>query len=304
MAVRAAVNGNAVTQRVALKVDGLPAWAKGTFNGVVRGSGTPADSGGEGSGEGSDMSVASPSGLATVTVSAAGKISGKFYEGGSNWTFSAACYTARNATGETPVVPVGGSQLVASDAFICTNVVAKYAYKVKSGKKTVTKYVTRTFTLVVSDGELGGVATMTETGGAQLVATEIEAWQNLWGRAEYKALGKGLFCTSKKVPYKTFTFKGTVETGAALGLTEAMTLSLKVTPAGAVTATMSYDTGRTKKDPKTKKTVKVIYKVTCATVVLPTTAADAEPFAGGAWVYFAQAPGSRFGGLSGWVPLP
>ena len=81
-------------------------------------------------------------------------------------------------------------------------------------------------------------------------------------------------------------------------------MSLKVTPNGAATATLSFDTGKTKKDPKTKKKVKVIYKATCSTVVIPTSAADAEPFEGGAWVYFAPAPGSRFGGLSGWVPLP
>ena len=35
MTVTAKVNGNAVSQRVALRVEGLPTWAKGTFNGVV-----------------------------------------------------------------------------------------------------------------------------------------------------------------------------------------------------------------------------------------------------------------------------
>ena len=33
--VKAALNGNTVTQRVALKVNALPAWAKGTFNGGI-----------------------------------------------------------------------------------------------------------------------------------------------------------------------------------------------------------------------------------------------------------------------------
>ena len=44
------------------------------------------------------------SGLATVTVSAAGKISGKFQEGGTNWTFSAASYTAATSA----ATPAGG----------------------------------------------------------------------------------------------------------------------------------------------------------------------------------------------------
>ena len=308
--VTATVNGNSVRQRLALKVEGLPQWAKGTYNGYVRGSGTLA---------------ASPNGLATVTVSSAGKISGKFYEGGSNWTFTAASYTER--TRGSASLP-GGSPSSATDTFICSYLVAKYAYKVtskdKNGKKkTVTKYVTRTFTLTVEEAGARdacpdrGVATLTETGGSQLVATEVEVWQNLWGRAEYAALGKGLFYTSKKVPYGTFTIdvytngagqvsfikKGVDDIGKT-GLTCFATLSLKVTPNGAATATLSFDTGKTKKDPKTKKKVKVIYKATCSTVVIPTSAADAEPFEGGAWVYFAPAPGSRFGGLSGWVPLP
>ena len=48
-----------------------------------------------------------------------------------------------------------------------------------------------------------------------------------------------------------------------------MTLSLKVTPAGAVTATLTFDTG------KTKKGKKVYWKPTCTTVVIPVSAADA-----------------------------
>ena len=280
--VKATLNGRTVTQRLALEVEGLPVWAKGTFNGVVRGDGALA---------------ASPNGLATVTVSSAGKISGKFQELGTNWTFNAACYTARTA-----------------DAFACTNVVATHSYKVtkkvKGKKKTVTKKLTRVFAFMfspvpvapdVSEVPVRGVATARR---ASAPGQAIEAWQNLWGRAAYKALGGRLFYTSKKVPYRAFTFRGTDGKGAAIGLSEKETLSLKVTPKGAVTATMSFDTGRTKKDPRTKKKVKVFYKATCSTVVIPASAADAEPFEGGAWVYFAPAPGSGFGGLAGWVPLP
>ena len=134
--------------------------------------------------------------------------------------------------------------------------------------------------------------------------TRIAAWQNLWGRADYKTLGKKLFYTSAKKPYKTFSVNGATDAGAAIGLIEMESLSLKVTPAGAVTATMSFDTGKTKKNPKTKKTEKVIYKGTCQTVVIPLTAADADPFVGQAILYFAPSEANGFAGYAGVVPLP
>ena len=298
--VTATVKGNVVRQRVALVVEGLPDWAKGTFNGIVSRTGCQPVQGGEENAQ----AARSTNGLATVTVSAAGKISGKFQEGGSNWTFSAACYTGGGRRDEG-IAPY--------QAFVCSNVVAKYAYKVtetvKGKKKTVTKYVERTFALTVEEtGPYGGVATMTEGGGSS-----IEAWQNLWGRADYKAVGKKFFYTSKKVPYRTFKVEVYVDGenqrhfikagDDTSGLTHFLALSLKVTPNGAVTATMSYDTGKTKKDPKTKKMVAVIYKATCQTVVLPTVAADAESFDGGALVYFAPAA-NGFGGVADWVAVP
>ena len=255
----------------------------------------------------------------------------------------------------------GGSQLAATDTFTCSNVVAKYSYKAKEkvkGKwKTVTKTITRTFALTVApvpivpnvpDVPIRGFATLVEAArsasGPYQAITEIDAWQNLWGTT-YKAVGKRLFYTSKKKPYKTFAYGiYTNETGmcyfndgdgrarspsgpqsqasgsqssvdggrlgeAALpgagadGLTYFAVLSLKVTPSGAVTATLSYDTGKTKKDPKTKKTVKVIYKPTCATVVIPTAAADADPFTGDVPLFFAPSAGNSFQGLTGWVQV-
>jgi hypothetical protein len=285
--VTATVKGNVVRQRLALKVEALPIWAKGTFNGYIWGTGT------------GEPGTGGTNGLATVTVSAVGKISGKFYEGGTNWAFTAASYTAHAANAPDP-----------GESFICSNLVAKFAYKAKKGKKTVTKYATRTFTLVVaSDASFpGGVATMTEVvADASRPRSTVEAWQNLWGRAEYKALGKRLFTTKsgkKTQLYKTYTFKGANAAGAAIGLTAAETLSLKVQQTGATTATLSFDTGKTTKDPKTKKKVKLLYTATCSTVIIPTSAADADPFTGGAWVFFAPAPGSGFDGLAGWVPLP
>ena len=276
--------------------------------------------------------------MATITVSSVGKISGKFYEGGTNWTLSAASYTGTarpeaspHQGGSRPVATeTGGAQLVAPetpDAFTCSNVVAKYTYKAKEkvkGKlKTVTKSVTRTFALTVapvpvvpdvsvvpevSEVPIRGVAAMMEAGGSPSSATEIDAWQNLWG-STYKAVGKALFTTKsgkKTLAYKTFTVEvytndvgeaAFIQKGAGVaktGLTYFLTLSLKVTPAGAVTATLTYDTG--KKDKKTKKTV--YYKPTCSTVVIPTSAADAATFFGKMYLYFAPSTANAFGGYA------
>ena len=273
------------------------------------------------------MSVASPRGLATITVSSVGKISGKFYEGGTNWTISAASYTSATSAAD----PAGG--VSAGDAFVCSNVVAKYAYKekvkVKGKWKTVTKYVERTFNITVSpvpvvpdvaDVPVRGVVRMEEVGGSietALPDTAIDAWQNLWGRTDYKALGKKLFTSKsgkKTLAYTTFPLDVyTNEVGQAYylkkgddttGLTYLLGLSLKVTTAGAVTATLSYDTGKTKKNPKTKKTVKVIYKPTCQTVLVPQAAADAEPFVGAVPLYFAPSTGNNFKGFAGQVDYP
>ncbi len=88
------------------------------------------------------------------------------------------------------------------------------------------------------------------------------------------------------------------------GLTCFATLSLKVTTAGAVTATLTFDTGKTKRDAKTKKTVKVYYKPTCTTVVVPASAPDAEPFAGEVPLYFAPKAADGFEGVAGSVAVP
>ena len=259
--VTATLNGKSVSQRVALKVDGLPAWAKGTFNGYVAG-----DDG-------------ATNGLATVTVSAAGKISGKFYDRGTNWTFTAASYTAA-------LPEPAPTNVLSCQELVCTNVVAQYAYTVKErvkvkGKwttKSVKKYVKRKFTFsvlsvpVVLDVPVRGMVIMEETEGST-----VGAWQNLWGRSDYKAVGRKYFYTSSKQQYRTFTIKGTSEAGEAMGMLPTETLSLKVTPAGAVTATMTFNA----------------YKPTCSTVVIPTSEADAPSFTGVTFLYFA--PSSKYG---------
>ena len=245
--VTASLNGKSVSQRVALKVDGLPAWANGTFNGYIAG-----DDG-------------ATNGLATVTVSSVGKVSGKFYDRGTNWTFTAASYTGFDGTAYS--VPVS----------------AKYSWKVKSGKKTVTMTVYRAFTLAVGQDAIGGTATLVEAGGST-----VHAWQNLWG-SKYKAKGTSLFTT--KSGKKTLAYKIFPIDGVTMGLKPTDKLSLKVTTAGAVTATMSFDTG------KKSKGKAVIYKATCSTVVIPLTPADAAEFDGLSYLFFA--PKSNFPGFVG-----
>ena len=80
------LNGVAVRHAVAFRVLDLPAWARGTFNGLVR----------------FPKQGAAPVGAAasfTMTVANAGKLSGKIHCLGTNWTFSVAGYAT-----ETPAV--------------------------------------------------------------------------------------------------------------------------------------------------------------------------------------------------------
>jgi hypothetical protein len=310
--VTATLNGKTVRQRLLLKVEGLPAWAKGTFNGVVSRTGCQPVQGGGAGQEENAQAARSTNGLATITVSSAGKISGKFSENGTNWTFSAESYTG--------AVP-GTRDACPYQEFICSNVVAKYTYKAKEkvkGKlKTVTKSLVREFAFTVApvpvvpnvpDVPIRGFATLTETDATGRVppeSTEINAWQNLWG-STYKSVGKKLFYTSKKKQYKTFTVDVyTNDVGAATfiqkgddvdktGLTYFINLSLKITTAGAVTATLTYDTG------KKKKGKAVIYKPTCSTVVIPTAAPNADPFTGEVPLYFTPSSANNFPGV-GWA---
>ena len=286
--VSATLNGKTVTQRVALKVDALPDWAKGTFNGCVRGTAN-----------GEWGALKDVSGLATITVGATGKISGKFYEGGTNWTFSAASFNAarRDEAG-------AGHQ-----EFCCTNVVAKYAYKatevVKGKKKTVTRYAERELSFAVSpvplatyaatagNAPLRGFAKAAEVGGAT-----VEAWQNLWGQAGYKALGNALFSTKsgkKTLAYRTWA--GIAADG--IGVDDA--LSAKVTTSGAVTATYRFFKGTFDKKGKPQYAA-----YTCATTLIALSPADAgaDAFEAAAFVVFPPVPSAGFPGYSAELGYP
>ena len=234
--------------RLPISVAAMPAYASGTFTGAA------------------SVDNYYIVGLATLTVGSTGKISGKFADGGTNWTFSAASYTG-----------------IEGGVFVCSNLVATYSWK--SGKST--KKTTRTFTLRVDqlaiDDENADSAVLGHAFAEEIVPDEgpepvdIVAWQNLWGTT-YKELGKELFKTNAKTTYRTWSSVNADKLG------EYDTLSMKVTTAGAVTATLKYFKGTF--DAKTKKPQYATY--TCSTTLVPTTPAEAgaEAFTGGVPVFF------------------
>ena len=152
-------------------------------------------------------------------------------------------------------------------------VTAKYAYK--KGKKTL--YETRELTFLVQDGVYGGMAVATEN-----VETTVYGQQDLWG-STYKKVGAKVFVTGKK-KFHVYEKLETVNGKECI-------LSLKVTTAGKVTATIKYDTG------KKKNGKKVYYKPSCSTVVWPITAANPTGFEGFVYVYFAPSSANNFPGF-------
>ena len=76
------------TATITLKTEALPTWATGTFTGSVK---CRVESG----------ELEEEVGLATMTVAANGKISGKIALDGTNWTFSAASYAAVRRAGDS-----------------------------------------------------------------------------------------------------------------------------------------------------------------------------------------------------------
>ena len=134
----------------------------------------------------------------------------------------------------------------------------------------------------------------------------LEARQNLW-KSDYAAIGKELFYQpktkkTKALDYRTFTFVPCAEglpegTLTADFLEEGEALSLMITTAGAVTATLTHPTG--KYTTKNKKKVETIYKPTWTTVLLPLTpaSAGAEAFSGRVNLYFPASPANNFPAL-------
>ena len=176
------------TYQINVTVDALPAWAVGTFDG-----------GGD-------------NGQATLTVSAAGKISGKLLSGGLTWALSAASFTDV----ESPLSDVE------SPSFLATVIG-------KSGKLAITNALAITAE-AFGAGDARGVGVLSGD-------VSVAAYQNLWKVEPWKAIGKS-------IANQAFTYD-VVDAAGNPG-----ELSLKLAATGAVTAKGVFTTGVNEKTGK------------------------------------------------------
>ena len=268
--VTATLNGKTVRQRLLLEVDGLPTHAKGAFYGKTFTS--PINV----TGSNFSLNMTNVVGLSTMSVTSAGKISGKFQVYGTNWTFSANSYAWMDEW------HVEDHIIKRNEAF-GTLATARYTYKervkVKGKWKTVTRTLTKTLEVNV-DGS--GVLVHDPVDG---VSAYLH--QDLWG-STYKKVGQKVFVTGKK-KYKVY--QSTVDVGG-----KSCPLTVKVTTAGKATVTLKWNTGK-KKNGKW-----VYYTPSCSTVVYPTGGSAADPgnFTGEVNYYFAP-NANGFPGVGGTV---
>ena len=246
-------------------VDALPEWAQGAFSGgmlaatdgtsvvpvpgsptdgtsVVPVPGSPTDGTSVVPGNGQDAS--SSRGVVSLTVSAAGKVSGKALGDGLTYTLAAPYYSA---------FALDENQ---SSNFIA-DVTASWSYK--EGTKTIkTNEVTR---LVVQDNGIGGVVTggpvfsaAAGDGGGQGLAAlpeleaglpELVAWQYNWKVEPWKALGKKFDRqTAAYAIMDDGSFSENEEDiAASLGAEVVGRVTLKFAATGAVTIAGEFVTG-------------------------------------------------------------
>lgn len=165
---------------VSMIVNAIDTWAYGTFNG------------------------GSPSNQVQLTVSSAGKLSGKLFEGGQTYSLVANAYSAYNAN-------TSNYQAEAT---------ASWSYK--EGAKAIKTNEVWTI-LVAADAVGGGVD-----------AGRFCAWQNVWAQKEWKDFGMSFFGRSGTV----WTLTGEKY---SLGAGESVALTIK--PNGKVMVKGVFDTG-------------------------------------------------------------
>ena len=256
--VKVALSTNAKkkwTYRIPLTVSALPAWARGTFNG--------------GSADGD-----AEQGVAVMTVSSAGKISGTWRSGGTNWVMSAAKYASYDA--ET--------------GCFTANVALKRTYTKKVNGKTKTYTVSRG-SVPVTVGPAAWAAEYTnETWQASAgVATGalFTASRNMWTLADWKALGSELFGDGGK----TIALEGD-----AWGLRDGECVTLLVKASGAVTATGDFQSGSFD-----STGAAVMYTPTSSATLEAWGAPSSDGFAGMIHVYFP--PSAKNGLTDGWLGI-
>ena len=140
---------------ITLRTEALPTWATGTFTGSVK---CRVESG----------ELEEEVGLATMTVAANGKVSGKIALGGTNWTFSAASYAAVRRDGD-------GAPSQDGECFVVEAVA-------NAGK------VTRDLVLEVAacDGGFIETALPNAVVDGTFGDCEVRMWRNMWKDKETK----------------------------------------------------------------------------------------------------------------------
>ncbi|MGN0833240.1 MAG: carboxypeptidase regulatory-like domain-containing protein [Kiritimatiellia bacterium] len=159
------------TYQIDTVVEPLPAWAQGTFHGMVASEGETGNGGAEGE----------VVGTVSLTVSAAGKVSGKAQADGSAYTLAAPYYSGFAA------VPDGEG--LVSNFFAA--VTAAWSYK--DGAKTIKTNAVAQMT--VQDNGVGGIAAGGPLPAADAARPESApcrwtAWQYNWKAAPWNAIGK------------------------------------------------------------------------------------------------------------------
>jgi len=167
------------TDTVTIKVNALPSWAYGTFNG------------------GSDY------GQSQLTITSAGKLSGKYLEDGISYALAA----------------------VSFDSFeygaYHANVTASWTYKDRNNKSIKQSEI---WPIVVEQGDVGGCVS----------SSWFDAWQNVWTLTDWKQLGTSIFGKSGTVK---------ILAGDEYGLEEGESITLTIKSNGTVTQKGVFDTG-------------------------------------------------------------
>ena len=145
------------TATITLKTEALPTWATGAFMGSVKC--------GVESGE-----LEEEVGLATMTVAANGKISGKIALGGTNWTFSAGSFSRVERVERAEESP--SSEVGSPKSFIVEAVA-------KAGKATM-PVVLRVGGIAGDGGHAGRVTLPNAVGEGTFGDGEVKMWRNMW----------------------------------------------------------------------------------------------------------------------------
>ena len=255
------VNGKSLTRQASatFKVEALPEWAQGTFDGNVECKMENGELGEGGEQGGGFIETALTSGLVTLTVDAKGKISGKLIEADGTWTLSAAAYERVEGLeqGELDNSDDLDNQGNLDDLVFHATVIGK------NGKKAITNEVTVALDEAARP-ESAPYRRGVVTGGPQSSAAaaaedsrppEWTAWQNLWKQDPWKTDAKDY----AKAPKLTV---GEIE--------------LKFGAFGAVTAGGKFVTG---KDMNGKN---IVYSASCSAVLVPDAArSESAPYQGG-----------------------